>query len=165
MPVEFDAYRGKVITRQTLLEFFPEMVNVHYQMTSEDVFPRVYASDRYSTAELMYIEALISDMDYWRIGYITDEMVQLLPGKLMYLADSKGAILATCRVPDGDVDFQEVSFSTRVNIDGARLYSDYRKIADTVSQNWGKNVLELGEERYNPSGEEPSRRYVPGLHG
>lgn len=105
-------------------------------------------------------EALISDMDYWRIGYITDEMVQLLPGKLMYLADSKGAILATCRVPDGDVDFQEVSFSTRVNIDGARLYSDYRKIADTVSQNWGKNVLELGEERYNPSGEEPSRRYV-----
>lgn len=160
VPVEFDAYRGKVITRQTLLEFFPEMVNVHYQMTSEDVFPRVYASDRYSTAELMYIEALISDMDYWRIGYITDEMVQLLPGKLMYLADSKGAILATCRVPDGDVDFQEVSFSTRVNIDGARLYSDYRKIADTVSQNWGKNVLELGEERYNPSGEEPSRRYV-----
>src|SRR5690606_33834319 len=90
VPVEFDAYRGKVITRQTLLEFFPEMVNVHYQMTSEDVFPRVYASDRYSTAELMYIDALISDMDYWRIGYITDEMVHLLPGKLLYLGDGKG---------------------------------------------------------------------------
>jgi len=50
---------------------------------------KVFASDRYSNAEFMYIEALIRDNDFKRIGYVAIDMVRLVPGMMMYLADGE----------------------------------------------------------------------------
>jgi len=37
----------------------------------------------------MYIEALIRDNDFKRIGYVAIDMVRLVPGMMMYLADGE----------------------------------------------------------------------------
>jgi hypothetical protein len=108
----------------------------------------------------MFIHALSGEKYYKRVGWVSNDAVRVPAGETFYLVDSSYDILAVCNVPDDDL--QEVSFSTLlpVQIDGSKLYADYHRIVSTVTQNWDRNIFELGEERYNPGNNEQSSVYV-----
>lgn len=159
---EYGIDNGYIVSRQTLLRFFPEMVKVLYPSRTEDIFVDpfgVLLSDRYNPAELVFIDALSYEKHYERYGWTNSDIVRLPYGKTLYLVDNSYNILAICTVPEKE-SLDEVTFHTRVEIDGARLNADYHRVVDTVARNWEQNVFELGEERFNPWNDGPRDAYI-----
>ncbi|HPV01976.1 MAG TPA: S-layer homology domain-containing protein [Clostridiales bacterium] len=163
VPVENAEEMSNFIYRETLLHYFPEMTKVLYPTISEsfciDPFG-VMISDRYSITELMFIDALSYEKHYNRYGWTNGDKVRLISDRTLFLVDDSYNILAICTIPQGDMRLDEIAFYTDVEIDGAKLNSDYHRIVDTVSENWGKNVFELGEERYDPWNNGPHSSYI-----
>jgi len=152
LPAEYHEGKGFVVSFKTLSSLFPETAKVLYTTaTSEETYS--LSSDRYSAEELQYIDALSNEKHYERLGWANGDIVRVPPVTTLYLVDKNYNILAKCAAPKQIVDSCELIFTTQVKINGERLNADYRKIIDTVSQNWGKNLFELSEERYNPYGD------------
>lgn len=149
VPVEYNKDKGYVISYKTLQHFFPEMTKaLRTSSTPEDSV--IYRSDRYNAAELKFIEALSYEKGNTRDGIYDGQTLTLYNDSEYYLLDNSYNILAKCITPKDISGSYTFTFSTRVQIDGAKLNADYHKVVDTVSQNWDKNVFELGEERYKP---------------
>lgn len=145
-----------------MLGLLPKIDKVLYTTTTEADFTDPYGvkvSDRYGLEELMFIDALANEKIYEQYGLKSGDMVRLFPGSTPYLADSSCNILAWCTIPEKNIT--EITFSLKAEIDGARLNSEYRRIVDTVSENWGKNVFELSKEQYkSQDGKSTSVRLV-----
>lgn len=163
VPVEYTEDKGNFISRKTLQYYFPEMTKVLYPSASEDFFIDPFGvkrSDRYSITELLFIHALSYEKHYDRYGWTDGDIVRLTSDRTLFVVDSGYNILAICTTPRDNTRLDEIAFYTKVEIDGARLNSDYHRVVDTVSGNWDKNVFELGEERYNPWSDEPRSSYI-----
>jgi|GEM_PF-958268 len=166
VPVKHHIDYGTYIPRQTLLSLFPKMDKVLYTTTTEEDFTDPYGvkvSDRYGFEELMFIDALANEKIYVQYGSKSGDMVRLFPGSTLYLADSSCNILARCTVPEKNIT--EITFSLKAGIDGAMLNSEYRKIVDTVSENWGKNLFELSKEQYKSQDGKSSSVHLVKMNG
>lgn len=131
----------------TLVYSFPETAKILFKNNLSSR-PR---SNQYSDAEIEFIEVLSKESsNQYRSNWGNDNTIAIPASHILYLVDSSYNILAQCTTPEAESDESELTFITGVSIDGAKLNKDYRKVVDTVAQNWDKNQIELGEERYAP---------------
>jgi hypothetical protein len=129
--------------------FFPTATKILYSYVNSDENRNFYNTN-YNFDELRFFEALILENPKNTIlKYYLDEMedVHFSSGRT-YIIDDDYNVIAWATGETRKDSTAEYVINTVININGPKLYTDYRAIVDQIYENWDKNTIEFGEERF-----------------